>query len=157
MIKGPFIFRKMGKLYVKEVKGKGRGVFCDTAIGRGETIEVCPVIVVPADSALAIGTTKLGDYSFYFNIEENTLSLVMGFGSMYNYERYPNAVYELDRDRRVMVYTAYEDIPAHMEITINYGGEYGCDYSKWFADRNIVISDAGARGGQGVPAAPAVS
>ncbi|MBS1665424.1 MAG: SET domain-containing protein-lysine N-methyltransferase [Bacteroidetes bacterium] len=129
----------MSKLYLKEVKGKGRGVFCSRDIAVGDTIEVCPLIVVPADSGAAIDETKLADYSFYFNKEERTLSLVMGFGSMYNYARYPNTIYELDRERRAMTYTAFQDIPAHTEITINYGGEYGYDYGKWFVDRGFVV------------------
>ena len=127
------------KLYIKEVKGKGRGVFCNTAIAAGETIEVCPVIVVPAGNASVIQNTKLADYSFNFNKEENTLSLVMGFGSLYNYDRYPNALYVLNPRLKIMIYSAYTDIPAHTEITINYSGDYGRDYSKWFTDRAISI------------------
>ncbi|MFT3933724.1 MAG: SET domain-containing protein-lysine N-methyltransferase [Chitinophagaceae bacterium] len=127
------------QLYIKEVKGKGRGVFCTAKIPAGEIIEVCPVIVVPADDAAAIQNTRLTDYSFYFNREEETLSLVMGFGSVYNYARYPNALYVLNPKQQIMIYTAYCDIPAHTEITINYSGEYGRDYSKWFTDRAIAI------------------
>ncbi len=127
------------KLYIKEIKGKGRGVFCNNVIAAGETIEVCPVIVVPAGNAPAIQDTKLADYSFNFNKDENTLSLVMGFGSMYNYARYPNALYVLNPNLQIMIYTAYTDIPAHTEITINYSGEYGRDFIKWFDDRAIAI------------------
>lgn len=124
-------------LYLKESPGKGRGVFCNTDIAAGETIEVCPVIVVPADDFALLNTTSLSNYSFYFNKEEKTLSLTMGFGSMYNHRQYPNAVYVLCPDERKMVFTAHEDIPAHTEICINYGGAYGEDYAKWFTDRNI--------------------
>lgn len=127
------------KLYIKAVKGKGRGVFCDEAIAAGEIIEVCPVIVVPANNAPAIQNTGLADYSFNFNKEENTLSLVMGFGSLYNYSRWPNALYILYPALEIMMYTAYTDISAHTEITINYSGEYGLDYSKWFTDRGVSI------------------
>jgi SET domain-containing protein len=126
-------------LYIKAVKGKGRGVFCNKAIAQGETIEICPVIVVPASDITAIKNTRLTDYSFYFNKEENTLMLVMGFGSMYNHTQYPNAVFLLDRDSKTMIYTACQDIPAHAEILINYGGAYGYDYSKWFADRGLIL------------------
>ena len=62
----------------------------------------------------------------------------MGFGSMYNHRKYPNAVYLLDREQKQMVFTAYQDIKAHTEICINYGGDYGIDYGKWFTDRNII-------------------
>lgn len=126
------------KLYIKDVKGKGRGVFCSQSITSGEIIEVCPVIVVPADNAAAIQNTKLAEYSFYFNREENILSLVMGFGSVYNYAQYPNALYVLIQKSEKMIYTACKDIPAHTEICINYSGEEGLDYSKWFTDRGLV-------------------
>lgn len=126
-------------LYLKETKGKGRGVFCNCPIAAGEEIEICPVIVVPADHFNEINATALADYCFYFNKEENTLSLTMGFGSMYNHQEYPNAVYYLSRDNRQMIFSAHEDIPAHTEIYINYGGGPGEDYSKWFKDRNIQL------------------
>ncbi len=126
------------KLYIKKVKGKGRGVFCNRPIAAGETIEVCPVVVVPADNTETIQRTKLSDYCFCFNREENTLSLVMGFGSVYNYARYPNALYMLYPALKIMIYTAVKDIPAHIEICINYSGEYGRDYGNWFSDRDII-------------------
>lgn len=126
-------------LYLKEVQGKGRGVFCNQDIAAGDTIEVCPVIVVPADDFVLLNSTPLSGYCFYFNKEENTLSLAMGFGSMYNHRLYPNALYILDRDEKQMIFTAYEPIPAHTEICINYGGAYGEDYSKWFRDRDITL------------------
>lgn len=137
-----YIFQAMsnaGKLYIRNVRNKGRAVFSTKPILEGETIEICPVIVVAANFKEIIENTKLVDYCFYFNKEENSLSLAMGFGSMYNYQQYPNAVYELDRENKTMVYTACKDIPAHTEITINYGGEQGYDYSKWFLDRGITL------------------
>ena len=127
------------KLYIKDVEGKGRGVFCDSLIEAGETIEVCPVIEVPSSDVAVIRLSQLGDYSFHFNKEGDTLSLVMGFGSMYNYSRYANALYVLDPHQKLMIYYANEDIPANVEITINYSGEIGRDFSQWFADRSITI------------------
>ncbi|MGC4232956.1 MAG: SET domain-containing protein-lysine N-methyltransferase [Niabella sp.] len=125
------------QLYLQTISKKGRGVFCNTDIEEDGIIEVCPVIIVPAQDFATIYNTALGDYIFYFNKEENTLSLAMGFGTMYNYRQYPNAVYVLDREKKEMIFTAYQHIPAHTEICINYGGEYGVDYSKWFADRAL--------------------
>lgn len=125
------------QLYLKRVKGKGRGVFCTADIAEGEVIELCPVIIIPASAFTALNATSLMDYSFYFDKEENTLSLAMGFGSMYNHQQYPNANYLLDREKKQMVFSAHEQIKAHTEICINYGGDYGKDYSKWFSDREI--------------------
>ncbi len=127
------------QLYLRDLPGKGRAVFCNRNIEAGETIEVCPVIVVPAEDFDLLNTTPLSNYCFYFNKDENTISLAMGFGSMYNHHRYPNAVYILDREEKQMIFTAYQDIPANSEICINYGGVYGEDYSKWFTDRGITL------------------
>jgi hypothetical protein len=126
-------------LYIKEIKGKGRGVFCNKDIAAGAIIEVCPIIVVQAEDVPAIQNTRLVDYSFYFNRDENLFSLAMGFGSMYNYARYPNASHELNHELKIMLYTASTYIPAHTEICINYSGEYGNDFSRWFADRGIDV------------------
>ncbi|MDR6784955.1 SET domain-containing protein [Pedobacter africanus] len=125
------------QLYLRKIKGKGRGVFCYTSISEGEIIEVCPVIIIAAEEFADLGNTALMDYSFYFDKEANSLSLTMGFGSMYNHKQYPNAEYVLNREERLMVFTAYENIKAHTEICINYGGDYGIDYQKWFTDRRI--------------------
>ncbi len=125
------------QLYLKSIKGKGRGVFSTSNIPKGEVIEVCPVIIIPTKEFSELSLTVLMDYSFYFNKGENTLSLTMGFGSMYNHKQYPNAVYLLDREQKQMTFTAHEDIKAHTEICINYGGDYAIDYDKWFKDRNI--------------------
>lgn len=125
------------QLYLKTIKGKGRGVFCNANILEGEIIEICPVIIIPAKEFSALCATSLIDYSFYFNKEEKTLSLTMGFGSMYNHKQFPNAVYMLNKEERQMVFTAHENIKARTEICINYGGEYGIDYCKWFTDRGI--------------------
>jgi hypothetical protein len=95
------------------------------------------VIIIPTEEFAALSATPLMDYSFYFIKEENMLALTMGFGSMYNHKQYPNAVYILNREERQMLFTAHENIKAHTEICINYGGEYGVDYHKCFTDRGI--------------------
>lgn len=133
------IVMKMSRqLYLEAVEGKGRGVFCTATYANGEIIEVCPVVVIPASDFNAVGHTTLMDYSFYFNKDEKLMSMVMGFGSMYNHAQFPNADFVIDRENRQLVITAREEITAGTEICINYGGEYGMDYQKWFDDRNIV-------------------
>ncbi|MBI3138595.1 MAG: SET domain-containing protein-lysine N-methyltransferase [Sphingobacteriales bacterium] len=124
-------------LYIKNVKGKGRGVFSRQLIRKDELIESCPLIVLPGEDHDAAISSRLADYFFNFNKEEGTLALVLGFGSLYNHAVNPNAVYELDREARTMTYHALEDIPAGTEICINYSGEPGKEYKEWFEIRNI--------------------
>lgn len=126
------------QLYIKKVKGKGRGVFSKNRISKGEVFDRCPVIVLPArDFDIAI-SSRLADYFFHFNREEKTMALALGFGSLYNHAQYCNAIYQLDRENRIMEYYALEDILPGTEICINYGGEYGKEYKEWFESRNIM-------------------
>ena len=54
------------KVYMKTVPQKGRGVFARCAIRAGETIEVCPVVVIPDDQWEIINTTDLTNYYITF-------------------------------------------------------------------------------------------
>jgi hypothetical protein len=126
------------RLFVKEINGKGRGVFCDQLIVKDEAFEVCPVIVIPASDYDTVRASRLVDYFFSFNKEENTLALALGFGSLYNHAIESNAVYYLNREEKIITYYALEDIPAGKEICINYAGERGKEFKEWFESRNIV-------------------
>lgn len=128
------------RLYIKNVKGRGRGVFCKDAIAKGEIFDKCPVIVLPSSDFETAISSRLADYFFNFNKDENTLALALGFGSLYNHMQYCNAAYQLDPGARVMEYYALEGIPPGTEICINYAGEYGKECKAWFESRNIVPS-----------------
>ena len=54
------------KIYMRESSARGRGVFARQPIKAGETIEVCPVIVVPDDQWEIIDTTVLTNYYIVF-------------------------------------------------------------------------------------------
>lgn len=104
-------------LEVRQIKGKGRGVFARRAIPAGTEFEKAPVLVVPTDT---IDTSPLMDYVYCWG--EETVAVALGFGSMYNHSYEPNARYD-DVGRRTKVFTALRDIEPGEEITINYGGE----------------------------------
>ncbi len=125
------------KLYLKEIKGKGRGVFCKETIYKDEAIEICPLLVLPSSDFDALSSSHLIDYIFNFNVEEKTVALALGFGSLYNHQVYPNAAYILNRETKVISFFALEDISANKEICINYKGAYGQDFKEWFDLRNI--------------------
>ena len=125
------------QLYIKNVKGKGRGVFCRQHIAKDEIFEIAPLIVLPASDYNTATASALTDYFFNFNKEERTLALVLGFGSLYNHAVHSNAAYMLDRENKNMEYYATEDIPPGTEICINYSGEYGKEYKEWFEARDI--------------------
>lgn len=125
------------KLFIKNVDGKGRGVFCKQSIAKNEVFEVSPVLVIPVSDCDTVKASRLVDYFFSFNKDEGTMALALGFGSLYNHAVYSNSAYTLDRESKTLTFHALEDIPADEEISINYGGQYGKVYNEWFETRNI--------------------
>jgi uncharacterized protein len=129
------------QLYIKNIKGKGRGVFCKQTIEKDEVFETAQIIVLPADDYSTATASSLCDYFFNFNKEESTLALVLGFGSLYNHAVHSNAGYSLNRENKTMEYYALEEIKPGTEICINYGGESGKEYKEWFETRNIELKE----------------
>lgn len=129
------------QLYIQNVAGKGRGVFCKQHIAKDEVFETAPLIVLPAADYNIATASVLTDYFFNFNKEEKTLALVLGFGSLYNHAVHSNAAYILNQENKTMEYYALEDIKAGTEICINYGGESGKEYREWFESRNIEFKE----------------
>jgi SET domain-containing protein len=125
------------QLYIKKIKGKGRGVFCKQIIWQGEEFEICPVIVLPASDYNILTASRLVDYFFNFNKDEQTLALALGFGSLYNHAVDSNASYTLNREDKLIIFYALEDIKPGTEICINYSGESGHEFIEWFEARNI--------------------
>lgn len=125
------------QLYIKKIKGKGRGVFCKQLIRKDEQFEISYVLVLPAKDYDTVTASRLADYFFSFNKEENTLALALGFGSLYNHAVFSNAAYVLNREAKTITFSALEDIKPGTEICINYSGERGQEFKEWFASRNI--------------------
>ncbi len=123
-------FRQSDAIGVKRTKSKGRGVFALRPIRKGEIIETCPVLVLPAE---AVGTddytTGLHDYCFAWG--RGTVALVLGYGSLYNHSYRPNARYD-DLPPQTKTYTALRNISPGEEITINYNGDPSSRSKVWF-------------------------
>lgn len=120
-------------LYIGYTEEKGRGVFTATDIHEGDTIEICPVIELPAAEMPVIHKTFLHDYYFVWNEDEKSGAIALGFGSLYNHEVFPNADFIVDYEQKVIEIVAIRDINAGSEITINYHGESGDDEKLWFS------------------------
>ena len=65
------------KIYLKITKDKGRGVFARRPIKKGETIEVCPVIVCPGNQWELLDETAVGEYYLLFGEEDCCLFLLL--------------------------------------------------------------------------------
>jgi SET domain-containing protein len=105
---------------VRNVKGKGRGVFARRNIDKGKVIERVPVVLVPVEHLIGgMHSPVLARFFYLWNKKEVAISL--GYGSLYNHSYTPNAHYE--HGARSITYAALRDIAEGEEITINYNGD----------------------------------
>ncbi|QQR98308.1 MAG: SET domain-containing protein-lysine N-methyltransferase [Sphingobacteriales bacterium] len=120
------------ELYLMNLDGKGRGVFCTEDLNEGDVIEICPVVVCPAKDTKHLDKTTLYHYYFMWGDNGKSAGLVLGYGAMYNHSYDPNAIYEAYYEDEIFKVIARRHIPANTEITINYNF-YPDDQSKvWF-------------------------
>ncbi|MFE1109232.1 SET domain-containing protein [Streptomyces rochei] len=106
----------------------GRGVFATRALTAGETVESCPVILVPASQRHLVDDTALYDY--YFDWPGGQAALALGYGSLYNHSPRPNARYRKNTDALTVDIHAVRAIAPGQEITV----DYTCDGTNplWF-------------------------
>lgn len=117
-------------IFVKRVRGKGRGVFARSEIRKGTLIEQVPVISVPLGQI--VGGKKNPFLSHYcFVRTASTYAVALGYGSLYNHSFAPNARYA-DAPASTMRFTAIRDIKAGEEITVNYNGDPKDRSPLWF-------------------------
>jgi SET domain-containing protein len=119
-----------GQVYVAPSELHGRGVFAGRSFAAGAVIEECPVLTVQAEQFAALDATDL--YGFSFEWEDDGAALALGYGSLYNHSWSPNARYDHDYERELVVYTAVLPIAAGEEVTINYSGEPDGRADLWF-------------------------
>lgn len=110
----------------------GRGVFAMKPIRSGALIEECPIVVIAAH------VPELDDYAVRWDDhgengahDDGTLALALGYGAVYNHSDEPNAYWETERSRSLLIVWAARDIAADEEIVISYG-------PKWFPERGLV-------------------
>lgn len=125
----PRIVASSGALYVASSLVHGRGVFAAHPFAPGDVLEECPVLFVPGDQLDALDSTDLHGFSFEW---EDGVALALGYGSLYNHSWTPNARYDHDYDREVVVYRAIAPVAPGDEITINYSGEPDGRMELWF-------------------------
>jgi uncharacterized protein len=106
---------------IKQVNGKGRGVFAKRAIPEGTVVERVPVLVVPLPNVRGVHNDPALS-RFCFLRTRNTAAIALGYGSLYNHSYTPNATYE-ECDDATMLFRALRDIDPGEEITINYNGD----------------------------------
>jgi uncharacterized protein len=118
-----------GSVYAARSNIHGRGVFAARRFQAGEVIEECPILAVTGEQAPLLDETDL--YGFTFEWEDG-VAVALGFGSLYNHSWTPNARYDHDYDRELVVYSAVTVIAQNEEITINYSGDPDGRIELWF-------------------------
>lgn len=115
------MMRHSDLIYVKKVKGKGRGVFARESIAAGTVIETVPKMLVPIEW-IQDGFANPNLARVYFIHDRRTVAICLGYGSLYNHSYRPNAEY-LDGANATMIFRAIKAIQRDEEICINYNGD----------------------------------
>lgn len=96
----------------------GRGIIAKMLIKKGDTIEECPVLVVPRKDYPVLRKTILHNYFFMWG--KITCGICLGFGSLYNHSYEPNATYRKDIKNQIIRFIAIKNIKKGEEISVNY-------------------------------------
>ncbi len=108
------------RIYVKKVKGKGRGVFARQPIRKGAVIERVPLMLVPIEM-IVDGYANPRVARIFFEHDRKRLAICLGYGLLYNHSYEPNARYR-DGPGLTIIFRALRDIEANEEICVNYNG-----------------------------------
>jgi SET domain-containing protein len=117
---------------IREAECKGRGVFAKRDIRAGEILEDAPVIVLPADQREMVLRTHLYEYVFQWG--KDRVAVCLGWGSIYNHSRNPNACYVRHFEERYIRFEALRDIHQGEEILTNYNGNPCGSKPLWFEE-----------------------
>lgn len=111
------------KIKIIDIKGKGRGIVATHDIKKGEIIEFCPIVFI-SDKEESFFRNEGSILQFYYLIQPETgrLCLMLGYGSLYNHSRHPNA--EIDYDtvasKDYVFFRASKKIKSGEEIVFDY-------------------------------------
>lgn len=104
----------MSKLVVMTDPVKGRGVYANGPIQKGELIEICEIILVEYEHA---EDNVLDGYIYSFNKTKGAIAL--GNGSLYNHSDKSNARHYFIGKK--LYIEAKKNITPYEEVLINYG------------------------------------
>lgn len=118
-------------LYIMYTK-HGRGVSVAEDIAKGDLIEICPIVKIPAGQLQSIDKTILYEYYFLWEEKGFEACIALGYGSLYNHSPTPNAEAQMDYQDNQIRIIAKENITAATEITIDYTGGTKGEVELWF-------------------------
>jgi SET domain-containing protein len=119
-------------LYIKNIEGKGRGVFSAGKIDKDTVIEEAPVIVMNHDDKMLLDQTLLHDYIFDWGNDKHKCCIALGFVSIYNHSYSSNCEYFMDFEEDTIQIKTVREIQPGEELTINYNGDWDDKKQVWF-------------------------
>jgi hypothetical protein len=93
-------------LYINISKLGGRGVFTAHEVNKGDTIEICPLLMIPPNQIEHIDKTIFYDYYYAWPGEKDSACVALGYGSLYNHASKPNADVVFDIDDQTIIIKA---------------------------------------------------
>lgn len=118
------------KAVVRQVPGKGRGIFAAAPLAPGEVIMVDPAIELSVADCAAIKPTLMEDYHFAHPASDEMGLVVFGLASLANHSDHPTAATEYSEVPGIgwmVTLVATRALAADEEITRRYACE------PWFA------------------------
>jgi SET domain-containing protein len=110
-------------VYVKKSSIHGWGVFTNLNIKKGEIVEEC---IIPYE-LIPINSNVLSQYRYVWPSRKNWshYCIALGFGSIYNHSKEKmNINWKINKEQRIMVFTAIKDIKIGEELLFNYDSSY---------------------------------
>lgn len=112
------------EIRIKNSPGRGRGVFASRDFKKNEIVEIAPALYISNEDLVGLPPCKLEDYFFASNYEEDNVtgrgvSIGLGYTSLYNHKKRPNATYWAVKE--TIIIKATKDIKKNEEIFIDYG------------------------------------
>jgi SET domain-containing protein len=105
--------------YVKRIRKKGWGAFCSKKIPKGTIFHVSTLLVLTKRESRLMSGSSLEPYWYAFSGDRRAIAL--GLGSILNHEGEANCSYHFSKVKRTLSFYALRDIPAHQELTHDYG------------------------------------
>ncbi|MFC4559503.1 SET domain-containing protein [Virgibacillus kekensis] len=122
----------MSDIYIKNTGKYGRGVFALRQFKKGELIESTPVIILPGFERRHIKKTKISEYFFNWEKNNESFAIALGYGSLYNHSYKPNAKFVNNLAKKTIDFYALTHIEEEEEIMVNYNGDPNDESKLWF-------------------------
>ncbi len=119
-------------LYIAHSEKKGRAVYTSQEVAIGDLIEIAYPILLPADQAMFIDQTDLYPYYFIWPDSSARICIGLGYVSLYNHSKYPNAAITFDLTDETILVHCIQPIAAGDEICIDYLNDEKGNTPQWF-------------------------